>query len=157
MNLSARGATQWWHDMHPDSKSRRGGDRAALARLRRCATVAEAMHEPATHQLYRRAGGGGPWDLPKAALAAVVLAHVRDDDGEHRSIARFIGPKTPDKPETARLKPLRFRRLMEATTEDERLVAFRRLVALAGGKLNIENLAEALAALERGTPKALGL
>jgi CRISPR system Cascade subunit CasB len=42
------------------------------------------------------------------------------------------------------LKPLRFRRLMEATTGDERLTAFRRLIALAGGALNLTDLADAL-------------
>jgi CRISPR system Cascade subunit CasB len=33
---------------------------------------------------------------------------------------------------------------MEATSEDERLIAFRRLVALAGGALNLADLADAL-------------
>jgi CRISPR system Cascade subunit CasB len=44
------------------------------------------------------------------------------------------------------MKPLRFRRLMEAETPDERLTAFRRLVALAGGRVNVRNLAAALLA-----------
>jgi len=48
--------------------------------------------------------------LPDVALAAAVLAHVRADVSG--SVARAVGPETPDKPETARLKPLRFRRLM---------------------------------------------
>jgi CRISPR type I-E-associated protein CasB/Cse2 len=33
---------------------------------------------------------------------------------------------------------------MEATTDDERLTAFRRLVALASGALNLTDLADAL-------------
>lgn len=144
MSLSTDGAIRWWCDMTPDPASGRSGDRGALARLRRCATVAEAMREPATFDLFRRCGGSGHRDLPSAALAAAVLAHVRDDDREHAYVARRIGPDDPDKPETALLKPLRFRRLMEASTEDERLTAFRRLVALATGKLNVRGLAEAL-------------
>lgn len=144
MSLSAHGAAQWWRDMRPDPDRGRPGDRGGLARLRRCATVGEAMREPATHDLFRRAEGTGHWDLASAALAAAVLAHIRDDDRENRHIARRIGPDDPGKPETALLKPLRFRRLMEAASEDERLTAFRRLAALAGGKLNVENLAEAL-------------
>ena len=144
MSLSSDGAIRWWRDMTPDPASGRSGDRGALARLRRCATVAEAMREPATFDLFRRCGGSGHWDLPSAALAAAVLAHVRNDDREHAYVARRIGPDDPDKPETALLKPLRFRRLMEASTEDERLTAFRRLVALASGKLNVRGLADAL-------------
>ena len=89
------------------------GDRAALARLRRCATVAEAMQDPATIALFRRCGATGPNDLPAIGLAAAVLAHVRQDQPAQR-VARQIGPDNPEKPETALLKPLRFRRLMEA-------------------------------------------
>ena len=144
MTLLASGAAQWWRAMQPDPQHRRSGDRGALARLRRCATVAEAMREPATHDLFRRGGGTAHRDLPLAALAAAVLAHVRDDDRDNRRVARRIGPDDPGRPETALLKPLRFQRFMEATTEDERLTAFRRLIALARGKLNVEGLAEAL-------------
>jgi CRISPR system Cascade subunit CasB len=128
-------AASWWRDMQPD--------RAALARLRRCATIAEAMQEPAAMALFRRCGATGPGDLPAIGLAAAVLAHLRQDQPE-KKVARQVGPEPPEKPETALLKPLRFRRLMEATTDDERLTAFRRLIALAGGALNLTDLADAL-------------
>ena len=144
MSLQPAKAVVWWRDIQPDPARNRPGDRAALARLRHCATVAEAMQDQATIALFRRCGGTGPWDLPAAGLAAAVLAHVREDDPANPRIARGIGPDSTDKPETALLKPLRFRRLMEAATPDERLIAFRRLVALAGGKLNIPDLAAAL-------------
>lgn len=136
-------AASWWRDMQPDPAKGRAGDRAALARLRRCATVAEAMQEPATIALFRRCGATGPNDLPAIGLAAAVLAHLRQDQPTQR-VARQIGPDAPEKPETALLKPLRFRRLMEATTDDERLTAFRRLIALAGGALNLTDLGDAL-------------
>ena len=87
------------------------------------------MQEVATIQLFRRVGATGPGDLPDVALAAAVLAHVRAD--APGTVARTIGPDTPEKPESAKMKPLRFRRLMEADGPDERLVAFRRLVMLA--------------------------
>jgi CRISPR system Cascade subunit CasB len=144
MSLRPDSATAWWRDLQPDPARNRPGDRAALARLRRCATVAEAMQDQATIALFRRCGGAGPADLPDVALAAAVLAHVRDDDPAEPRIARRIGPDNTDKPETALLKPLRFRRLMEAHTPDERLAAFRRLIALAGGRLNVRDLADAL-------------
>jgi len=144
MSLQPAGAVAWWRDLQPDSARNRSGDRAALARLRRCATVAEAMQDQATIALFRRCGGSKPWDLPAVALAAAVMAHVREDDPAEPRIARRIGPDSTDKPETALLKPLRFRRLMEADTPDERLTAFRRLVALVSGRLNVPDLAAAL-------------
>ena len=130
----------WWRELQPSSEG--GGDRATLARLRRCATVAEAMLEPASIALFRRCGGHSPDELPALALAAAVLAHVREDERVHP--ARRVGPDAPDKPETATLKATRFRWLMEASTPDERLTAFRRLVAIADRTLNVHELARAL-------------
>jgi CRISPR system Cascade subunit CasB len=136
-------AAAWWHEMGP--KAAGGGDRAVFARLRRCATVGEVMLEPATIALFRRCKADDARDLPRIALAAGVLAHVRAPDPS-RPVARRIGPEAPEKPETALLKPLRFRALMEARSEDERLIAFRRLVGLADRTLNVADLADALLA-----------
>jgi CRISPR system Cascade subunit CasB len=146
MSLAITGAIEWWQDLQADPARKRPGDRAALARLRRCATIVETMQDPAALSLFRRCGGRSPDDLPLAGLAAGVLAHVRNTDPAQRSIARTIGPRSSDEPGTALLKPLRFRRLMEADTLDERLTAFRRLVALAGGTVNVRDLAVALLA-----------
>jgi CRISPR system Cascade subunit CasB len=143
MIRNRRAAASWWREMQPHPANRQPGDRAALARLRRCTTVAEAMQDPAAIALFRRCGATNPNDLPAVGLAAAVLAHLRLDQPA-LTVARQIGPEAPEKPETALLKPLRFRRLMEATTDNERLIAFRRLVALAGGALNLTDLAGAL-------------
>ncbi len=140
---AAVAALAWWTDTCPDPAARRTGDRIAFARLRRCATVAEAMQEPAAILLFRRLGSTGPRDLPPAALAAAVLAHVRTDMPGGR-VVRVVGPGSLETPETALLKPLRFRRLLETVEWDERLAAFRRLAALAGGKLPVQDLASAL-------------
>ena len=141
MSLSISAAVDWWRDLLPDPGRNHSGDRAALARLRRCATVAEAMQDPATIALFRRCGGAGPQDLPAAGLVAAVLAHVRQDDPDNPRIARRIGPNTD---RTALLKPLRFRRLMQADGPDERLAGFRRLAGLARGKLAVSDLTAAL-------------
>ena len=147
MIATPRAAAEWWRDLQPDRARKRPderpGDRAALARLRRCASVGEAMLEPATIALFRRCGATDPDDLPAIGLAAAVLAHVRAD-APGPSVARQLGPDQPDKPETAKLKPLRFRRVIEAATPDERLIALRRLVALAGGSLDLHDLTDAL-------------
>lgn len=136
-------AAAWWRELQPDPAAGRRGDRPALARLRRCATVAEAMQEAATIQLFRRVGATGPGDLPAVALAAAVLAHVRVD--APGNVARIVGPDTLERPETAKLKPMRLRRLMEAKEPDERLMAFRRLVALADkNALPVSDLAASL-------------
>lgn len=142
MSLSPSAAAQWWRELQGGDAGPRGKDRAALARLRRCGSVAEAMREPATFDLFRRCGGKSEFDLPKAALVAAVLSHVREEAPAW--VARAVGPDSPDKPETAKLKPLRFRRLMEAEGEEELYTVFRRLVALMGGAANVEDLARAL-------------
>lgn len=136
-------AVAWWRGLRPDPERRQPGDRAALARLRRCANVAAAMGDPATIALFRQVGATEPRDLPAVALAAAVLAHLREDR-RGTPVARAVGPTNPDAPETAVMSPLRFRRLLEAATPDERLTAFRRLVALAGGALDARDLAAAL-------------
>jgi CRISPR system Cascade subunit CasB len=137
-------AADWWRSLQPDPARGWAGDRAALARLRRCATVVEAMQEPATIALFRACGAGQPDDLVTVALAAAVLAHLRDGSPA-MPVARQIGPQGgPEDLDTALMKPLRFQRLMAASTPDERLAAMRRLVALAGGALNLRDLCGAL-------------
>jgi CRISPR system Cascade subunit CasB len=144
MTLSPTGATAWWRDLQRDPERNQPGDRAGLARLRRCSTVTEAMQDQATMALFRRCGASGYLDLPIVGLTAAVLAHVRKERGGGRRVARQIGPDNTNNPDTALLKPGRFRRLLDADTPDERLIAFRRLVALAGGELNVRDLTEAL-------------
>lgn len=129
-------AVPWWRRLQPDMPT---GDRGALARLRRCATVSEAMTNETAFALFRAVEAEGASDLPKVALLAVVLAHVREDR-PGASVARLLGPERPDAPETALMSPLRFSRLLAADTPDERLTAFRRMVVLAGGALPVADL-----------------
>ena len=140
-------AAQWWRRMQPnfENGSRNPfGDRAGLARLRRCATITEAMQEAATIELFRALKLHDVAQLEDVALAAGVLATVRTAEVGGQSFPRAIGPDSPDKPETAIMKPIRFRRLMEAETPTERLTVYRRAVALAGYTANLHSLAEAL-------------
>jgi CRISPR system Cascade subunit CasB len=135
-------AREWWERLQPSKNSdehARGGDRAALARLRRCATWMEAAAEAETALLFRRTGLGDEMRLPRVAVLAVVLAHVRSD--ETLKIASSIGPQGGDEA-AALLSPLRLRRLLTTEGDDALLTAFRRLVALKGGSANVADLAQ---------------
>lgn len=88
----------------------------------------------------RRLGAG--WHgLARAAVAA-VLAHVREDAPGLRA-ARQLGSVAGQEPA---MSWLRFRRLMQAGTDDEQITAFRRAVALAKGRLNVADLGGSLLA-----------
>lgn len=133
-------AVRWWRALQPRPDGG-GGDKAALARLRRCSTAMEAAMEPATLDLCRRLDIGFK-GLDRVAVAAAVLAHVREDLPGPPA-ARQLGAAGPDQTGAA-MSPLRFRRLVQAETDDERLTAFRRAVALTGGRMNIADLSESL-------------
>ena len=104
------------------------GDRAALARLRR-ADLLQAMQDPATSALFIALGKRRAEDLPDVALCAAVLATVRDNRPEHP--ARTLGPTSDNAPEQSAMKPLRFRRVIEADNPQARLEMLRRAVQLA--------------------------
>ena len=140
---TVRQVVGWWHELQPDPAKKQPGDRGALAALRRCGSVLDALFVPQTQMLARRCGVRGDTELARLALVAAVCAHVRTDQPGIR-VARQVGPVDLKDDATALCKPLRFRRLMDAATYDECLRAFRRLVALAGEKVNVADLAEAL-------------
>lgn len=137
-----RAAAQWRRRLQPmrDGTPNPTADRAALARLRR-ADLLDAMQEPATFALFRDLGAHHPDDLPLVAVCAGVLASVRDEQPEHP--ARTLGPPSLDLVEQALMKPLRSRRLIAAEALQDRLMALRRAVAMAGGKMNVREIAAA--------------
>jgi CRISPR system Cascade subunit CasB len=139
----SRAAVRWWRGLQPytsDGKANPAADRAVLARLRR-ADLMEAMQDPATLALFRALGRKRPAELPDVALCAAILAGVREDRPEHP--ARSVGPPSMEEIQQAPMKPLRFRRLIEADTLDDRLTALRRAIQLADRRLNIRELAAA--------------
>lgn len=133
----------WWRALQPDLANGRPGNRGALARLRRADLLA-AMSQPETIQLFRALGRTQPCQLPRIGLVAGILAHVRADGMGSGSVARLLGPTDPMKPETALMSPLRFRRLIEASSEEEALLVFRRMVALLGHILPVSDLVASL-------------
>lgn len=148
----------WWRRHQPrlpDGRRNPDADRAAMARLRR-AGVADALADPAVLDLYRSLGLGSSereisGRLPWVAAVATVLAHVREDvpadsAGRRTHPARAAGRKHfDDKPETAAVKPVRFRRLMTARTVDEVQRQMRRLVAvLSPGPIDVGGLGRSI-------------
>ena len=140
---AADAAVAWWHSLRPNADRGTRGNPAALARLRRAATVLDLMAEPETIGLFQCMGARSYSDLPVAALLAGVLSHVREDRPA-RSVARLLGPKDSSNEKDAIISPLRFRRLLQATEPDDILVAFRRMIALTGGSLPVTDLSRSL-------------
>lgn len=100
------------------------------------------MSEPTTFDLFGKLGCNHPNDLPRVALCAAVLAAVRlDRPSEHP--ARTLGAPPGEPADRGLMKPLRFRRLIEAEVPDERLTVMRRAVQLADRALNVRELADA--------------
>ena len=137
-------AAAWWRELTSmDARGRlsRGTRRAALARLRRATTTLEVMLEPEALRLIERLPGGGEVYYRRAAMLAGVLATVREDDS--RPVARVLGRAALDDAESARLSEARFRRILLAE-DDALLEAMRRLVRLAGEKVDVYDLSYAM-------------
>ncbi|MFT4080532.1 type I-E CRISPR-associated protein Cse2/CasB [Rhodomicrobium sp.] len=137
-------ARKWWQSLQPAksgevANANGGGNRAALAKLRRSSTWVEAAAERETALLFRRVGSGNEQRLRRVGVLAAVLAHVREN--ETLKIASSVGPNKGDDA-TAQLSQLRLRRLLSTSGDDEILTAFRRLVALKGGTANVGDLAD---------------
>jgi CRISPR system Cascade subunit CasB len=142
-------ARRWWaalQDKRADGTPNRIRDRAALARLRRAATPLQAVEEPAVISLYKQLGFSEyrlERRLPRVAIVAAVLAHVRSEpegSGRRQSFAEMLG-----RGERPLMSALRFKRLLAATDDQDLLNGFRRAVALAGGRnIDVGDLAGSL-------------
>ena len=147
--LAATLAQEWWRRLQPDSArgnpQERGGDRAALARLRRAASLAEIMAEEATIDLWRSIGSDDTQQLQRVAVIAHVLAHVRKHDDEP-TVMRRVGRRSYGDADSAKLalKPIRFRRLLAAREDEELMREMRRLVQMADRRLDVGHLAASL-------------
>ena len=138
-------ALEWWRSFNPADGSRSGTHRAALARIRRAATVTEVLLEPEALRLVQRL----PHSQARAAILAGVLAHVRDT--EDVRVARAIGRRSLDDEQSALVSEGRFRRLMQTrdqelmeTRDQELMETMRRLVRLMKGRANVHDLSAAI-------------
>lgn len=131
----------WWKALQPSDDGKFRGDRAALAKLRRASCIMDAAAEPATAELFKKLGFGRD-EVPRAALIAAVLAHIRDDSKE--KLARAIGTPRGGEGTVALITPLRLKRLIAAREPDDLLIAFRRAIAILGHTANVKDVARQL-------------
>lgn len=129
-------AYDWWNGFRDGT----GGHRASLARMRRAHTPVDVIREPAALRLIARLRPFGG-DDDRVAILAGVLALVREDEGKR--VARSLGRASLDDEHSARLSEGRFHRLMQ-TEGDDLLTQMRRLVQMAGGTVNVRDLADAI-------------
>ena len=128
-------AYDWWRRL---ASSDRGHDRASLARLRRAERPLDVLFEPAALRLLVR--------LPylrseRVAIVAAVLAHVTE--ATDRSLPRLLGRSKLEEDRSATVSESRFRRLLQSDG-DELLQPMRRLVRMAKGTANVQELARAI-------------
>lgn len=136
----------WWTALQPNEQRKFGGDRATLAKLRRASTIMEAAAEPATAELFSRLGferRHAVHALPRVALIAAIVAHIRDDN-RRDTLARAIGTPRAGEGTTALITPLRLKRLIGAREPDDLLIGFRRAIAILGQTANVKDVAEQL-------------
>ena len=134
-------ARHWWKDMQPDGNR---ADPAALAMLRRASTPVEALMLPVPAVMRLRALlAEADWHGSEKRLGvlAATLAHVRKDRPDIR-MARLLGPPAPGAAPI--LSPLRFQRLLAAEGEEELMIQFRRIVAIADRTANIDDLTKSI-------------
>ncbi len=126
---------RWWRLLQPRPDGK-GGDRAALARMRRADTPAVVLLEPAAIQLHgdvrKIVAGGvlGDRDTEMLAVIAGVLARVRPAEAPSVAFATALG-QPPDHPV---MSPLRFGNLMRAREPEGLMRHLRRSVDLLGGR-----------------------
>ncbi|MBA1262331.1 type I-E CRISPR-associated protein Cse2/CasB [Stutzerimonas stutzeri] len=149
---------KWWRALQPREAGSEslpatlvGMGRRERARLRRCGTADELLGEPSVLLLADQliALGGEQWPLFKEAityerlaLVAGVLAKVKEDARDQRSLARRLGNGSGD--ERAAMSELRFKRLQRAEDIDDLFLQWRRAVQLAAGKVDVAQLADDL-------------
>lgn len=146
-NDAADIAWRWWSRVcHPDH-----GDRAARAKLRRCADWRDAALEPAAHALLRdlrdlAIAPNDHWRAQASLELAMVLAHVQANDG--RKLMQAAGYKSAPRQNTPPadlplLSPTRFKRILKSD-KDEIARALIRLVQQLGGSANIRDVTVSL-------------
>lgn len=162
----------WWSALQPRElksptlpPSLVGFDRGDRAALRRAGDADALMLEPSTHLLADQIiamDAHRKWrQFPdesivhlQVAMVAGVLAHVRSDVADGRSLAWRLGRAAGH--EQPLMSELRFKRLLKTRDETDLLRQWRRAVSLAEGTADVARLADDLLAwqIEQERPAA---
>ncbi len=136
-------AAEFWRDLA--GAEGRAGDTAGAAQLRRCATPEEALTIEAAIDLLRRLKRAGyelrgDESVRRVGALAVALAWVREDVGKPlMQVAGLDGPNAVAS--EAKLKPGRFRRLLQSKDATELQRGLVRLVRLLKRAASVRDLA----------------
>lgn len=125
--------TSWWASLKDNR-----GDRAEL---RRCATLAEVAFTPAYHRLRLAVNEFGGINYDALALVAGLSARIKENITGNTLAEQMATGKSDG---SARVSGLRFRRLLKVKDSDALFIAMRRVIALLGGAVNLQSLANSL-------------
>lgn len=123
----------WWQRLNDNR-----GDRAEL---RRCSTLAEVALTPAFHRLRLALMKYGGVNADALALVAGLAARVKNNIPGN-SLAEQMATGKSDG--SARVSGLRFRRLLKVKGREELYSAMTRILAMLGGGVNLQSLAESV-------------
>lgn len=124
---------RWWLALNDNR-----GDRAEL---RRCSTLAEVAFTPAYHRLRLNLMKFGTVNVDSLAMVAGLAARVKSNIAGNTLAEQMATGKSDG---SARLSGLRFRRLLKIKERDELFTAMGRVIALLGGVVNLQSLANNL-------------
>ncbi|MBI5335039.1 MAG: type I-E CRISPR-associated protein Cse2/CasB [Burkholderiales bacterium] len=132
-NAAGEMLVKWWAELADDKGGR--------AELKRAADVTRVVMSPAYQRLHRMLckvlpeGQVPAHKEDRLAIAAALLAHVKDDDsGASLPVLMSKREQESDRPPVS---PLRFRRLLETTDVDDLFVGLRRVLPLLGHRVNV--------------------
>jgi len=127
----------WWKGLEEDR-----GERAVL---RRAPRPTDVVFSPAYHRLLNHLRGKD-YHVNREALAAVagLLARVTDDTGNNKTFAEEMASPRSKDTDGARVKDLRFRRLLTVTVRDELYPMLIRVVRLLDNRVNLISMADSV-------------
>jgi CRISPR system Cascade subunit CasB len=125
----------WWLALNDNR-----GDRAEL---RRCSTLAEVAFTPVYHRLRLDLIKFGAVNADSLALVAGLAARVKSNIAGNTLAEQMASPKD-SKEGKARVSGLRFRRLLKIKEREGLFTAMGRVIALLGGGVNLNNLANSV-------------
>lgn len=136
-NAAGEVLVKWWNELAEDKGGR--------AELRRAADVTRVVMSPAYQRLHRRLcevlpeGQVPAHKQDRLAIAAALLAHVKEDDSASVPLAMSRREEGGDRPPVS---PLRFRRLLETADIDDLFVGLRRVLPLLHHRVNVVALTQ---------------